>query len=174
MRIVNDRLEQADFLRRPNRFVVECELSGRHVSAYLPNPGRLWELLVPGCTLYVKRNPPSVKMTHTVMAVEKEGIPVLLHTHMTNDVAEILLRRKLIPGWEDAEIIRREVAFGESRFDFSLRRDGREMVLEVKSCTLSRNRLAMFPDAVTTRGSRHLLGLNNLSREGLQTGVLFI
>jgi len=174
MRIVNDRLEKAVFLRRPNRFVAECELNGKPVSAYLPNPGRLWELLVPGCTLYVKRNPPSVKMSHTVMAVEKEGIPVLLHTHMANDVAEILLRRRLIPGWEDAEIVKREAVFGESRFDFFVTRNGGEMVIEVKSCTLFRKKLAMFPDAVTTRGSRHLLGLEKLSREGVQTGILFV
>ena len=64
------------------------------------------------------------------MAVEKEGAPVLLHTDMANDVAEFLLRRRLIPGWEDAEIVRREVVFRESRFDFALRRDGKEMVLD--------------------------------------------
>jgi len=174
VRVVHERLEKANFLRRPNRFVAECMLSGRPVSAYLPNPGRLWELLVPGCTLYVKRNPPSVKTSHTVIAVEKEGTPVLLHTHMANDVAEILFRRKLIPGWEDAEIVRREAMFGKSRFDFLATRNGREMVIEVKSCTLFRERLAMFPDAVTARGSRHLLELEKLSREGMQAGVLFV
>ena len=174
MHIIKDELKTAVFRKRPNRFVVECTVGGKRVSAYLPNPGRLWELLVPGCTLYVKRNSSTVKMPYTVLAVEKEGIPILLHTHMANDVAEMLLRRKLIPGWEDTEIVRREAAFGESRFDFLLTRDGREMVLEVKNCTLFREKLAMFPDAVTKRGSRHLLGLNKLSRGGLQTGVLFV
>lgn len=172
--MIDDSFETATFLSRPNRFVVECGIHGKPFSAYLPNPGRLWELLVPGCRLYVKRNSPSVMMPYTVLAVEKEGKPILLHTHMTNDVAGVLLKRKLIPGWEDAEVVRREAAFGESRFDFLLRRGRQEMVLEVKSCTLFRERLAMFPDAVTRRGSRHLLGLKRLSKEGLQAGVLFI
>ncbi len=73
MRIVNERLEKANFLRRLNRFVVECMIGGRPVSAYLPNPGRLWELLIPGCRLYVKRNSSPVGMPYTVLAVEKEG-----------------------------------------------------------------------------------------------------
>lgn len=174
MQIIKDELKTAVFRKRPNRFVVECTIGGRPVSAYLPNPGRLWELLIPGCRLYVKKNSPSVTMPYTVLAVEKEGMPVLLHTHMTNDVAGMLLKRKLVPGWEDAEIVRREAAFGESRFDFLLRRGREEMVLEVKNCTLFRDRLAMFPDAVTRRGSRHLLGLHRLSGKGVQTGVLFV
>ncbi|OPY72595.1 MAG: Sugar fermentation stimulation protein A [Syntrophorhabdus sp. PtaU1.Bin058] len=174
MQIIKDELKTAVFRKRPNRFVVECTIGKRPASAYLPNPGRLWELLVPGCRLYVRRNSPSVRMPYTVLAVEKEGKPILLHTHMTNDVAETLLKRKLIPGWEDAEIVRREAAFGESRFDFLLRRGRQEMVLEVKNCTLFRDRLAMFPDAVTRRGSRHLRGLYRLAGEGIQTGVLFV
>ena len=174
MRIIKGKVERAQFISRPNRFVVQCVRDGKPITAYLPNPGRLWELLMPGCTLYLKRNSSAAKIPYTVMAVEKDGIPVMLHTHLTNDVVEILLRKRLVPGLEDTEIVRREATFGDSRFDFLLQKNGKELVLEVKNCTLFHNRLAMFPDAVTERGSRHLRGLLELNKHGMNTGVLFV
>lgn len=174
MRTIKQRLEKVQFVSRPNRFVVQCVHDGKPITAYLPNPGRLWELLTSDCTLYLKRNSSTAKIPYTVMAVEKDGIPVMLHTHLTNDVVEILLRKRLVPGLEDAEMIRREVTFGDSRFDFLLQREGKEFVLEVKNCTLFHDRLAMFPDAVTERGSRHLRGLLELHETGVDAGVVFV
>ncbi len=174
MRIIKGKLETAQFVERPNRFVVYCEQEGNPVTAYLPNPGRLWELLFPGCTLYLKKNGSMAKIPYTVMAVEKDGKPVMLHTHLTNDVVEMLLRKRLLPGFEDADIVRREATFGDSRFDFLLERGGKELVLEVKNCTLFADKLAMFPDAVTERGSRHLTGLLALQKKGADAGVLFV
>ncbi len=174
MRIIHGKPRKAQFISRPNRFVVECALDGEAVEAYLPNPGRLWELLFPGCTLYLTSNRKEVKLPYTVVAMEKNGVPILLHTHLANDVAEVLLKNSLVPGLEDASIIRREATFGDSRFDFLLKKDGRDMVLEVKNCTLFGDRLAMFPDAVTRRGSRHLEGLLQLAASGVAAGVLFV
>ena len=174
MRIVRERIRKALFLERPNRFILRCELEGEVLEAYLPNPGRLWELLFPGSSIvYLKRNGDNAKIPYTVMAVEKEGAPVMLHTHLTNDVVEMLLRKRLVPGLEDAGIVRREATFGDSRFDFLLEKGGQPFVLEVKNCTLFGETLAMFPDAVTQRGSRHLRGLLELSRKGISAGVLF-
>jgi sugar fermentation stimulation protein A len=174
VQIIKERVEKVQFVSRPNRFVVQCVRDGKAITAYLPNPGRLWELLIPGCTLYLKQNSSAAKIPYTVMAVEKDSIPVMLHTHLTNDVVETLLGKHLVPGLEDAEIVRREVTFGDSRFDFLLQRNGKELVVEVKNCTLFHNRLAMFPDAVTERGSRHLRGLLELNEHGMDTGVLFV
>lgn len=174
MRVIAGKTKKAIFLERPNRFVVRCRLGSRVLDAYLPNPGRLWELLIPGCTLYLTTNREGVKLPYTVMAMEKKGVPVLLHTHLANDVVEKLLDNSLVPGLEDARIVRREAVFGESRFDFLLQRNGRDMVLEVKNCTLFGNKLAMFPDAVTARGNRHLEGLLTLAASGTDAGVLFV
>lgn len=174
MRIITDHLETATFLSRPNRFTVACTVRGSPAKAYLPNPGRLWELLVPGADLLVVRNRQPATMHYTVMAVVKEGIPILLHTHLTNTVVEKLLKSRLVPGLEDAEVTKREVAFGHSRYDFLLQKADRRMILEVKNCTLFGQTLAMFPDAVTARGSRHLTGLLELAEQGEETGVLFV
>jgi sugar fermentation stimulation protein A len=166
----------AAFVGRPNRFVIECGLKGRTVRAYLPNPGRLWELLLPGRTVYLTRlrYSPERKLRYLCVAVEREGIPILLHTHVNNEVARTLIERDAVPGLEGAVVIRPEAQVGNSRFDFLLSRDGEEMLLEVKSCTLVGRRIAMFPDAVTERGTKHLRELAALSEKGRRAAVLFV
>lgn len=168
--------KKAVFLSRPNRFTVVCNLNGKKVEAYLPNPGRLWELLFPHRTIVYLEEPSAKdrRLRYTAVAVEREGRPVMLHTHRANMVAEHLIKEGRVPGLEDAEIAGREVRIGESRFDFLLERDGQSIILEVKSCTLFSEHVAMFPDAVTARGKRHVEELASLSKEGVLGAVLFI
>jgi len=98
----------------------------------------------------------------------------MLHTHRSNDVAHYLLEARKIPGLERTCVVKPEVRVGRSRFDFLLG-DGKEkMFLEVKSCTLVGKEVAMFPDAITERGARHLRELADLSRNGTKTAVLFM
>jgi sugar fermentation stimulation protein A len=169
-------LTTARFVSRPNRFMVKCVVEGRVVDAFLPNPGRLQELLLPGSVLYLttEKEPGSRKTAHTVVAVERDGLPIMLHTHKTNAAARYLIEKRLVPGLEDAVVERSEVAVGHSRFDFLLKDGKGEMLLEVKSCTLFGKRVAMFPDAVTARGARHLQELAALSGSGARTAVLFV
>jgi sugar fermentation stimulation protein A len=152
------------FLTRPNRFTIECALKGGKVRAYLPNPGSLKELLIPNALLYLEKSSNENRtLKYTAVAVEKEGHPISLHTHRTNKVARFLVKR----------IKREEMNVGRSRFDFLLEKNGKEMLLEVKSCTLFSETVAMFPDAVTTRGKRHIEELNQLSHK-IDGAVLFI
>ena len=170
-----ETMEKGIFRARPNRFIVECTVGGKNARAYLPNPGRLRELLLPGSMLYLV---PQISQSHNYrylcVAVEKNGAPVMLHTHLNNTVARYLIEHGRIPGLEGAEIVRPEVTMGSSRFDFLLRHKRREVVLEVKSCTLFSGKTAMFPDAVTLRGRRHLEELASLSNERRKCAVLFI
>ena len=177
-----DGIFKGRFLARPNRFLVQCAAHGRgKINAYLPNPGRLWELLLPGAVLYLQSANDATgarvaprKTKYTVLAVEREGCPVFLHTHATNQVARRLIEQKLIRPLKGARFIRAEVPVGSSRFDFLLREKGRDLYLEVKSCTLFGNNVAMFPDAVTERGKRHLLELAKMARRKIPTVVLFL
>ena len=170
------RLIPATFLSRPNRFVVVCTVDGRTVRAYLPNPGRLWELLLPEAKLLLTKLPPAParKLEYLAVAVERGGLPVMLHTHHNNHVARHLIETGRIPGIEGAEIIQAEYRVGHSRFDFLLRKDGTDILLEVKYCTLFHESLAMFPDAISARATKHLLELEELSQKGYRTAVLFI
>ena len=167
---------KASFVARPNRFVLVCDLDGKTVRAYLPNPGRLQELLFPGVEVWLEESDdPNRKMAYTAVAVvDWRGEPVVLHTHVMNDVAQHLLERGLVPGLEGARIVGREVTRGRSRFDFLLEEGKREILLEVKSCTLFSRRVAMFPDAVTARGKKHVEELAQLSGERTRGAVLFL
>ncbi len=171
-----ERLETTHFLSRPNRFLVRCERKGQTLHAFLPNPGRLQELLLPGRRLYVLRElgKQSRKTAYTVVAVEKDGLPIMLHTHRTNDVVHYLLKHGQVPGLEGMRVRASEVKVGRSRFDFLLEKGNERVFLEVKSCTLFGKRVAMFPDAVTERGSRHLRELASLVQNGTGGAVLFL
>jgi len=116
----------------------------------------------------------SRKTRYTAVAVDRDGQPIMLHTHRTNDVARYLLHERKIPGLEDARMVRSEVRVGRSRFDFLLEEGNKGILLEVKSCTLVGERVAMFPDAVTERGARHLGELAKISEEGIRAVFLFI
>jgi sugar fermentation stimulation protein A len=177
-----DQAVKATFLERPNRFLVRCIADGLGIiNAHLPNPGRLWELLLPGATLYLsshvgsdRTQPVKRKTRYTVLAVQRKGFPIFLHTHLTNQVARYLIERKSIPSLENAEVVRKEISQGRSRFDFLLKENGADLYLEVKSCTLFGDGVAMFPDAVTERGKRHLLELAEMGRNGFRAMILFI
>ena len=167
------------FMSRSNRFIVMCKKpSGETIRTYLPNPGRLHELFLPGVTLYVRpaeQEPgkPPRKTAFTTIAVERDGLPIFLHTHETNDIVQLLLKKQAIPALKGARIIKREVKVGRSRFDFLLKHKKKDLYLEVKSCTLFGQQVAMFPDAITERGRRHLLELAEMSKEGINTAVIF-
>jgi len=172
-----DAIQCATFLERPNRFVVIGKRSdGTRVRAFLPNPGRLQELLLPGVEIYLVPADASAerKTVYTMVGVAGKDRPIFLHTHVNNDVARHLLERGRVPGLEQARIVRTEVPLGHSRFDFLLEAEGKPVYLEVKSCTLFGNGVAMFPDAVTARGRRHLEELAALAKSGVRTAVLFV
>jgi sugar fermentation stimulation protein A len=171
-----DRVEEAFFLERPNRFLVRCRQGRKEIQAFLPNPGRLQELFLPGTPLLLTRQKvtPHRRYAHTVAAVVRDGRPIMLHTHKTNEVAAYLLERNKIPGLEATRILGKEIPVNHSRFDLLVSHKGQEILLEVKSCTLVGKQTAMFPDAVTERGSRHLRELADLAREGRKTAVLFV
>lgn len=170
------QIMEATFTRRINRFLIECRLGRRVIRAFLPNPGRLQELLLNGVPVYlVKEDVLKGRVTtHTAVGVLRDGYPIMLHTHKTNLVVKLLLEDGAIPGFEGAEIVRQEVTVGHSRFDFLLNDGVGDIFLEVKSCTLVGRHVAMFPDAVTARGARHLEELARLSAEGIRTAVVFV
>lgn len=155
--------------------MVEVETGGRLEEAYLPNPGRLWELLLPDTELLLSRDLSGGRLPYTVLACLKDGRWVLLHTHLTNKVVRALIDEGRIGFYADYRVTREEPACGRHRFDLLLEhvQTGDPYYLEIKSCTLFAGRVAMFPDAVTRRGAEHLYRLRELAAEGIKGGCLF-
>lgn len=151
-----ENLIEASFITRKNRFVIECLIKGKKTNAYLPNPGRLFELLYKGVKIYLAENLNLGNLKYTVIGVKKDSIPIMLHTHLSNKIVKLLLEKKLLKGFEEFKVVSDEYKVNKCRFDFLLEKDGINIPLEVKTCTLFHDGIAMFPDAVTQRGVKHL------------------
>jgi len=163
------------FLERINRFSVKVKVYGKEHLAYLPNPGRLWELLIKGREVILSRNK-SGKFPYTILGCIKDGYPVLLHTGLTNKIVKKLIEEGKIPFLRGHRIVKEEVRFNRSRIDFLLeeKRTGEKLFLEIKTCSLFGKDVAMFPDAVSERGRRHLEELSGLTKYGYKAGCLFV
>jgi len=173
-------LVKARFVERPNRFVVHCRLeqSGELVEAHLADPGRLKELLLPGALLYLRAAQSAKRRTKwSVMLVQTSGsVLVSLQSTLANQLAEEALRAKVVGALEQWDVVRAEYPYEGSRFDFLMENTaGSQLLVEVKSCTLVQEGMAMFPDAVTARGARHVHKLAELHSRGIVQGaVLFV
>ncbi|WP_297208891.1 MULTISPECIES: DNA/RNA nuclease SfsA [Thermodesulfovibrio] len=163
------------FLSRENRFLLKALVNGKIFNCHLPNPGRLWELLIPEETeLILINNHANPKIPYTVLACKKENRWVLLHTHLTNKIAKRLINEGKISAYRDFRVLASEVKIDHSRFDLLLSRDSEKLYLEVKTCTLFGRKIGMFPDAITERGKRHLLELKTMTEKSIKTSVLFV
>ncbi len=141
-------LKQGTFLERPNRFVAEIEYKGKIETAHVHDPGRLKELLINGAEILFTHS--KGKLKYYIKAVKCEDEWVLIDSAQHSKIA--LKVFSYLPEFSDINEIKKEVKLGKSRIDFML--DG--IPLEVKGVTLVKNSLALFPDAPTERGTRHV------------------
>lgn len=165
--------EEATFIGRLNRFVMVLEKDDVPIKAYIPNPGRMAEFLFRDQKFFITRSTTS-KFGYRVVATTYQNAFVFLDTTRINDLFLKILKNKLIEDFQNAEHVRREVSFDHSRFDFTLSRKGTNAIIEVKSCTLCHNGVAMFPDAPTMRGQRHIVELEELAHHNHRTYVIFL
>jgi len=177
MRIVGP-LKDATFIERPNRFLTIVQINGKRVKSHLPDPGRLKELLIPGVHVKVRsvsnQKVNKRKTNWTTVMVRKEKQWISIDSTLPNRFVRLLLENQELPMFFDYDLVRSEVKHGHHRYDFLLKRNNQLLYLEVKSVTLVKDGVAMFPDAVTVRGARHMAGLADLLEENIQAGVLFV
>lgn len=173
--IVAPRVIPCRFRERPNKYLVVAELeTGEMVHAHLPDPGRLKELLVPGTRGWLVPVPHNGhrKTGFDMVAVQHGDLIVSVDTRVPNRYVHGLLE----DGWLFPfafDTIKREFTHGHSRFDFLATRGDEKYLIEVKSVTLVENGVALFPDAPTTRGTRHLDGLAASITDGFTPVAVF-
>lgn len=169
----------AVFLERRNRFVGSAEIHGERDFIHVADPGRLTELLYPGNRILLRKAPEGSqrKTRWSLMAAMGEENWVLLNTFLHRKIAEVILSDPSVSPFGLLREWKAEVSPPgfRSRFDFLLEPEGSPPVwLEVKGCTLKDGHQALFPDAPTTRGTRHLRELAELSEEGCICAVMFL
>lgn len=172
-----DRVVSGRFIERPNRFIARVEIDGRIETVHVKNTGRCRELLVPGATVYLAESDnPMRKTKYDLIAVEKvtDGGVLLINmdSQIPNDVAGEWLRGGGL--FSRDAVIKREVKYGNSRFDFYVCDGDRRAFLEVKGVTLEHDGVAMFPDAPTERGVKHVEELVSAISDGYEAYILFV
>ena len=179
-------IRAARFLARPNRFIAQVELEGRVETVHVKNTGRCKELLLPGCTVYLEGSSnPARKTKYDLVAVEKArpGRPPLF-INMDSQAPNKVFAEWMAAGLGEElglprpTLLRPETTWGNSRFDFywelSEKGCGRKGYVEVKGCTLEENGLALFPDAPTERGVKHLRELIACREAGFEAAVCVV
>ena len=156
----------ARFLSRPNRFIAQVELDGQEETVHVKNTGRCRELLLPGRTVYLEESSnPSRKTRFDLIAVDKDGLLINMDAQAPNRVFQEWAQAGHFR--ENLTLLRPETSWGASRFDFYWEdAAGLRGFVEVKGCTLEEDGLAMFPDAPTLRGVKHLHELARAQGEG--------
>ena len=165
------------FVKRYKRFFVDIKISGQIITAHCPNTGSMYGLLKKGNKVWVsKSSNPNRKLKYTLEIIEDQKSKVGINTHSTNKIVQHALKNNLIKELKNSIKIKPESKFGKNtRFDFLILNKDFKAYVEVKNVTLSRNKKkAEFPDAVTSRGLKHLNELINASKKGYEIFILYL
>lgn len=168
-----ENVTEAVFLRRPNRFIAEVEINGETETVHVKNTGRCRELLLPGARVWLTASSnPTRKTKYDLITVRKGELLVNLDSQIPNAAAAEWIRHGgLFP---DLTQLRREVKYGDSRFDLYLEHGGKRAFVEVKGVTLEVDGAAKFPDAPTERGVKHVEELIRCLDDGYEAYLLFV
>ena len=166
-------LIKGKLIKRYKRFFVDIKVNNSVLTAHCPNTGSMMGLLDKGNDVWVtKNNDPKRKLKFTLEMIKVNKKLIGVNTHMANRIVEHALKNKLIKEFKLVKNINTEFKYSkDTRFDFLCDKN----IIEVKNVTLLRNKdSAEFPDAITTRGSKHLINLINSIEQNYKPYVLFL
>lgn len=166
-------IQQGYFLSRPNRFIAHVEINGVTEICHVKNTGRCRELLTERAVVYVQQHDDSKRKTkYSLIAVRKGNLLINMDSQAPNKaVAEWLTDKQ---PFGEIKVMKPECRHGNSRFDFYLEAEKRKIFIEVKGVTLENDGIAMFPDAPTARGVKHLHELTDCLKQGYEAAAIFV
>ncbi len=166
-------LIKGKLIKRYKRFFTDLKLNNQSITAHCPNTGSMMGLLEKDNDVWVSKNDdPSRKLKFTLEMIKVNKSLIGVNTHRANRIVEHALENKLIAEFKDVKTIKREFKYSDdTRFDFLCDKK----IIEVKNVTLTReNKIGEFPDAITSRGLKHLIKLINSIKKGFKPYVLFL
>ena len=170
-------LISGEFLKRYKRFFVDVRIGKNTVTAHCPNTGSMMGLLKKGSRVWLtKSNDPKRKLKYTLQIIQDRNSKVGINTHLTNKIVFDALNKRKIQSFKNLDMIKQEVKFGENtRFDFLIVEGTRKSFVEVKNVTLSRKKgVAEFPDAITSRGLKHIKELLKAEKKGFDIYFIYV
>jgi sugar fermentation stimulation protein A len=163
----------ATFLHRPNRFIAQVLVNGREEIAHVKNTGRCREILLPGTTVILEEATNTARKTkYSLIAAYKGEVLINIDSQIPNAVVYEGVRDNLVCELPRVTKLSREVVYGNSRFDLYYEAGEQKGFIEVKGVTLETDGVAMFPDAPTERGTKHIHEMIKAVEEGY-TGYIF-
>jgi len=171
---IEGKLVEGTFEERFTRFSALVRLEDKIYEVFLPNPRRLYELLSFGVKVILKKVHAKRKTAYDLIGVYHDGRRVSIDSRIPNKLISEALKKRAFQEFIKYDIIKPEVSYSHTRFDFLLSNTQEFYFLEVKSCTLVKNGMAMFPDTKTKSGTRHVLHLIKVKNEGYRACLFFI
>jgi sugar fermentation stimulation protein A len=179
--IFKNSIRRGIFYKRPNRFEALVLLDDKETLVHVPNTGRCRELLIEGTEVLLEdRRSPKRKTDYELIMVYKEGKPVSIDSQLPNKLVEEAIINGKINEISNYKYLKKEVTYSGSRFDLFLKADNDTDLkedccfVEVKGVTLEKDSIAMFPDAPTERGARHIHELIKAHEEGYRAILIFV
>ena len=174
-----NKLISGVLIKRYKRFFVDIKLKNKIITAHCPNPGSMLKLLKNGNPVWItKSNNEKRKLQYTLQVIEVDKKKFCVNTHITNKIVKESLEKRQIKDLSEYNLVRPEKKFGSNtRFDFFLynTKKDKKAFLEVKSVSLSRQEgHAEFPDAITSRGKKHLESLISANKQGYESYLMFL
>ena len=173
----NKKLLQGTLIKRYKRFFVDIKYKNKTITAHCPNSGSMMGLLNKGNNVWFSESDnPKRKLKYTLQIVVVNNIPVGINTHLSNKIVLESLINKKIKNLIRFTNIKSEAKFSDNtRFDFLISNNKEKCFLEVKNVTLLRqDNIAEFPDAITSRGTKHLKELIKAKRKGYESYMLYL
>ena len=170
-------LIKGKLIKRYKRFFTDVKINKDTITAHCPNTGSMKGLLDEGNEVYLTKNDdPKRKLRFTLEIIKAKNNLVGVNTHMANKIVHHGLINNLIGELKNIKTIKPEVFFNKkTRFDFLIEKKSNKSFIEVKNVTLFRDKkTAEFPDAITERGSKHLLTLINAIKKGYKSYLVFL
>ena len=171
------RLIKGKLIKRYKRFFADINIKNEIITAHCPNTGSMMGLLDQNNEVWIsKNNDPKRKLKYTLEIIKAKDNLVGVNTHLANKIVYEGLSNNLINEFMNSESIKPEVYYNKNtRFDFLVNKNNQNHFIEVKNVTLFRtNNVAEFPDAVTSRGSKHIKTLVDAIKKGYKSYVLFL
>lgn len=172
-----NNIVKAEFINRPNRFIAECKIGNEDVIVHVKNTGRCKELLNSNAKVFLEYFPETARKTkYDLISVYKGERLINMDSQVPNKVVyEALKNNKNILCIEKPlTFIKMEQKYKQSRFDIYAESGNDKIFIEVKGVTLEENNIAMFPDAPTERGIKHIHELVDAYENGYMSYIIFV
>jgi len=172
-----NKLISGRFIKRYKRFLVDVKIGGKIITAHCPNTGSMYGLLKKNNKVWLtKSNNPNRKLKYTLQIIQDKNSKVGVNTHLANKIVLEALQNNQIKEFNRKIEIKPETKFGpNTRFDFLITKNNFKAFVEVKNVTLSREKsIAEFPDAVTSRGLKHIKELIKAKKKGYKIYILYL